>query len=46
MKTDSLVLSVLLQAGDSMTSAIKRFKVICISIQHATIQIPDKNFEV
>lgn len=46
LKTNSLVLSVLLQAGDSPTSAIKCFKVICISIQHTTIEIPDENFDV
>lgn len=45
LKTNSLVLSVLLQAGDSMTSAMKCFRGICIGIQCTTIEIPDENFE-
>lgn len=45
MRANSLVLSVLLEADDSMTSTMKCFKVIFISIQHNTVQTPDENFE-
>lgn len=46
MKTNSLVLSALLQAGDSTASAIKCFKGVCISSQHPTSQIPGENVKV